>query len=367
MNGAASPPRWTGTWSILLLAMACVVLVVGLVFTNEQWGVAMTFAGGGAAALCLIGLLLSQPAIAFVGTLICVCGGMVAAALAQPDSTWASPTLTAGLLGLVGLGLLGAFRMLAGSGGSRSGSIGVGGVLDEIRDIGMLSDTAKRILFRDREMELLRQTIEEDIERGDFNAGLVLCRDLERLFGYTEEAEQLRQRVLLARNSQLAAKIHQEAAIVTGMLAQGRLDEAEEAGQRLHRMYPDSPALHGLQARLRSSRQQMKRDLKSEFLTAAERGDTQTAMAKLRQLDHFLNPDEVADVHTVAAGIIGQHREALSARFKMAVSDHRWDEAVNAGEQIIEDFPNDRMAVEVRGMLPLLRERADATRSEEVV
>ncbi|MDP7575290.1 MAG: hypothetical protein QF723_09290, partial [Phycisphaerales bacterium] len=79
MNGAASPPRWTGTWSILLLAMACVVLVVGLVFTNEQWGVAMTFAGGGAAALCLIGLLLSQPAIAFVGTLICVCGGMVAA------------------------------------------------------------------------------------------------------------------------------------------------------------------------------------------------------------------------------------------------------------------------------------------------
>lgn len=364
MSDAANPPAWTGTWSILLLAVACVMLAVGLVFTGEQWGVAMAFAGGGAAALCLIGLLLNQPAIAFVGALICVCGGMVAAALAQPDATWASPTLTAGLLGLVGLGLLGAFRMLAGSAGVSGRQTGLATVLEEIRDTGMLSDTAKRILFRDREMELLRQTIEADIHRGDFNAGLVLCRDLEGLFGYTEEAEQLRQRVLLARNSQLAAKIHQEVAIVAGLLAQGRLDEAEEAGQRLQRMYPDSPALHGLQARLRGARQQLKRDLKTDFLTAAERGDTEGAMDILRQLDRHLAPDEAADVHAAAEGIIGQHRESLSARFKMAVSDHRWAEAAAAGEQIIEDFPNDRMAVEVRDMLDRLRERAEAPGSE---
>jgi hypothetical protein len=351
----------------LLLAIACVMVVVGLLFTGEQWGVAMVFAGAGAAALCLIGVLLSQPAIAFVGSLICVCGGMVAASLAEPDASWASPALTAGLLGLVGLGLLGAYRMLSGSAGARGGKNGVTGVLSEIRDIGMLSDTAKRILFRDREMELLRQTIEEDIERGDFNAGLVLCRDMERLFGYTEEAEQLRQRVLLSRNSQLAAKIHQEVAVVAGMLAQGRLDEAEEAGQRLHRMYPDSPALHGLQSRLHGARQQMKRDLKSEFLSAAQRGDTQVAMAKLRQLDHHLSPDEVADVHAAAEGIIGQHREALSVQFKLAVSDHRWTEAVEAGEQIIADFPNDRMAVEVREVLERLRERANVVGSEETV
>lgn len=350
---------------MLLLAMACVMVVIGLVFTDQQWGVAMTFAGGGAAALCLIGLLLGQPAIAFVGGLICVCGGMVAAALADLEAAWASSVLTAGLLGLVGLGLLGAIRMLSGAGSGRSAPTGVSDVLDEIRDIGMLSDTTKRILFRDREMALLRETIEEDIERGDFNAGLVLCRDLELLFGYTEEAEQLRQRVLLARNSQLAAKIHQEVAVVSGMLAQGRLDEAEEAAARLHRMYPDSPALHGLQARLRGARQQMKRDLKSEFLTAAARGDTQEALSKLRQLDHHLGPDEVADVHAAAEGIIGQHREALSVRFKMAVSDHRWAEAVDAGEQIIQDFPNDRMAVEVRDMLERLQERAGAAAERE--
>lgn len=366
MSDSTRRPRWSATWSILLLAMAFVMLVVGLLFTGEQWGVAMVFAGAGAAAMCLIGLLLSLPAIAFVGALICVCGGMVAAALAQPDAAWASSALTAGLLGLVGLGLLGAWRMLAGTAGATGRQPGLTAVLEEIRDTGMLSDTAKRILFRDREMELLRQTIEADIEQGDFNAGLVLCHDLERLFGYTEEAEHLRQRVLLARNSQLAAKIHQEVATVAGLLAQGKLDEAEAAAERLQRMYPDSPALHGLQARLRGSRHQWKRDLKIDFLTAADRGDTEGAMVILRQLDRQLGPDEAADVHVAAEGIIGQHREALTARFKMAVSDHRWAEAATAGEQIIEDFPNDRMAAEVRDMLDRLRERSESPESEGV-
>ncbi|MBT7351439.1 MAG: hypothetical protein HN811_03180, partial [Phycisphaerae bacterium] len=276
MNMPASLPRWFATWSILLFGMSCVMLVIGLVSTDEQWGVAMSFAGGGAAAVCLIGLLLAQPAIAFIGSVICVCAGMVAASLTQSEAAWASPVLTAGLLGLVGLGLLGAFRMLSGSGGVRQGS--VRDVLEEILKAGMLSDTAKRILFREREMELLRQTIEEDIEQGDFNAGLVLCRDLDRLFGYTEEAEQLRNRVLLARNSQLAAKIEEEVEHVSNLLGEGRLGHAEEAAQRLQRMYPDSPALHGLEARLRGFRQQLKRDLKAEFLTAAERGETQLAM-----------------------------------------------------------------------------------------
>lgn len=365
MNMSSTLPRWSATWSILLLGMSCVMLVVGLVSTDEQWGVAMSFAGGAAAAVCLIGLLLAQPAIAFVGSVVCLCGGMVAASLTQQDAQWASPVLTAGLLGLVGLGLLGAFRMLGGAGGSQARQGGVRDILEEILKTGMLSDTAKRILFREREMELLRQTIEDDIERGDFNAGLVLCRDLDRLFGYTEEADQLRNRVLLARNSELAAKIEQEVEHVTNLLDGGQLGQAEDAADRLQRMYPDSPALHGLEARLRGFRHQLKRDLKAEFLTAADRGETQLAMEKLRELDHFLGPDEVADVHAAAAGIIAQHREALSVRFKMAISDHRWAEAVAAGTQIIADFPNDRMAVEVRDMLEHLRGRAEAAGLEQ--
>ena len=354
---------WSSAWSVLLLAVSSVVLVAGVMFSTESWGVAMAIAGGASAALCMIGLMLRQAAIAFLGSLVSGCGGMVGAALATPDSTWASPALTAGLLGVVGLGLLGATRMLSNvAGAERNDRIGV--LLGELYDTSMLSDIAKRILYRDREMGLIRDAIEEDIDRGDFNSALVLCGDLERLFGYTEAAEQLRHRVLLARNSQLAARIASEVADVDNMIDAGKLAEADIAGQRLQRMYPDSPGMHGLEARIRAARSQVKRDLKEAFVEAAARGDTRLAMQLLRDLDHHLTASEAVEVREAAAETVSQYREALSTRFKMAVSDHRWAEAATVGEQIVSEFPNDRMATEVREMLDRLNERAVAEDAE---
>ena len=45
-------------------------------------------------------------------------------------------------------------------------------------------------------------------------------------------------------------------------------------------------------------------------------------------------------------------------QFKLAVSDKEWTQAVRIGEQIIREFPNTKMADEVRSRLDLLRERA---------
>ena len=345
--------EWGFAWCVLIIAISVLTLVSGVVLLDDSVGAILMFAGAASAALGVAGVAVRQASLALLGMLGSACGGMAAASLMEAEAPWASPVLTAGLLGLVGLGLLGAFwtrmdRQEGGRGGGGSESL-----LHELRETAMLSDTAKRIIYRDRELSLIRRTIEEDIERGDFNAGLVLCGDMDRLFGYSEEAEQLRQRVLLARNSQLAVRIGEDVAGVDHLLDSGRIDEAESAALRLQRMYPDSPSLHGLDARVRG-----------RFMRAAERGEVESAMELLRQLDRQLRSDEAAEIHDAAAGVIAQHRDALSVRFKMAVSDHRWAEAIEAGTQIIADFPNDRMATEVREMLERLRERA-ATEAEE--
>ena len=67
---------------------------------------------------------------------------------------------------------------------------------------------------------------------------------------------------------------------------------------------------------------------------------------------------EGADELISTAEMIGKLRENLGARFKLAVSDHRWEDAIIVGQQIVQDFPNTRMAQEVREMLPSLRDRS---------
>jgi outer membrane protein assembly factor BamD (BamD/ComL family) len=42
----------------------------------------------------------------------------------------------------------------------------------------------------------------------------------------------------------------------------------------------------------------------------------------------------------------------------MAVSDHRWREAIEFGEEITHQFPNSKMAEEVKNMIESIRERS---------
>jgi hypothetical protein len=48
----------------------------------------------------------------------------------------------------------------------------------------------------------------------------------------------------------------------------------------------------------------------------------------------------------------------LGVQFKQAVADHRWSEAAQAGEVIMAEYPNTKMADEVRSMIDVLRVRA---------
>jgi outer membrane protein assembly factor BamD (BamD/ComL family) len=44
--------------------------------------------------------------------------------------------------------------------------------------------------------------------------------------------------------------------------------------------------------------------------------------------------------------------------FSLAVSDHNWREALEVGRQIVEEFPNSRMAHEVTERMQVLTKRA---------
>ena len=60
--------------------------------------------------------------------------------------------------------------------------------------------------------------------------------------------------------------------------------------------------------------------------------------------------------------MIGKARENLGAQFRLAVQDRQWERAAEIGDRIIDEFPNTRMASEVRAMIDTIRERAVAMR-----
>lgn len=230
--------------------------------------------------------------------------------------------------------------------------------VDRLREYQSLSDDARRVLNRARERDLLVRAIEEDIAGEDWDAAVVLCNELADRFGYREDAEQFRQRVEDARSQTRDRNVAAAIAALDGLIVQRRWDHAHAQAASIQRLYPDSPRIAGLRQRVENARDRYKTDLERRFLHAAQGENPDEAMHLLKELDAYLTEAEAEPFRELARGVIGKARENLGASFKLAVRDHRWRDAASYGERIIAEFPNSRMADEVRSMIGGVRERA---------
>ncbi len=272
--------------------------------------------------------------------------------------------------------LMFAWRM-GGGGAGGSGGGGAGGIMgvlgdqrtQQMRELlgavhtlaqeGGLSESAKRVLHRREERELLRRAIEQDIMDEDWDAAMVLVKELAERFGYRADAEEFRARVERARAQTLDRHVVDGLAGLDEQIRNRRWPEAYADAARIMRLYPDSHRVDGLRERVDEARMRYRMDLERRFLLAADHGEVDEAMELLKELDLYLTPSEAAPFQEVARGVIGKLRENLGARFKLAVQDHLWGESIIIGEKIMRDFPNTRMAQEVRELMPSLRERGE--------
>jgi len=223
---------------------------------------------------------------------------------------------------------------------------------------GGLSEGAKRVLHRREEREILRRAIEQDIATEDWDAAMVLVKELAERFGYRGDAEEFRARIERARaqtyDRDVVDALHSLDELIRGC----RWSEAYAEAARLMRIYPDSHRTADLRERVEEARVRYRKELERRFLVAAQREQVEEAMTLLKELDTYLTPTEAEPFQEVARGVIGKSRENLGVRFKLLVHDHNWAGALEIGEQIIMQFPNSRMAQEVRDLLPALREKA---------
>jgi hypothetical protein len=290
------------------------------------------------------------------------CIGLTVFGVVNLQDLHGAACLLAGLVGLVivvaSVPMVLLMHSLASRDFSFSTSRTAESLLERIYESLILSDNTKRVLFRERELDLLRRTIEEDIARGDFNAGLTLCDAMANIFGHREEAEAFRARLLAAGHASFEAQVNQAVADFDAILVQRYWARAYQEAARLKRLFPDSPTVQALDAHILHAREDHKRQLELQFLEAAQHDEVDTAMSLLKELDKYLSREEAGRVAGVAQSVVAKRRENLGMQFKLAVSDHRWNEAAQAGELIMTEFPNSKMADEVRSMIEMIRTRA---------
>lgn len=231
--------------------------------------------------------------------------------------------------------------------------------LRSIADNSQLSDTARAITHRARERTALRLAINEEIIRGDWEAAYALVDVLATRHGYKNEAARLRTEVdrsrELARDDELNESVER-----ARMLMQNRdWDRARREMDRLLSKHPDSTAVRELPALFTKLRGEHKRRLLKAWDEAVQRNEIDHGIAVLRELDQFLTPNEAAALEESARGVFRAKLHNLGVRFSLAVTDHDWQAALEAARQIIEEFPNSRMAQEVKDRIPILTARAD--------
>ena len=298
--------------------------------------------------------ILSLTAIAWAGMILMgVCGMFVTSLMGD---TAISNTFMLG--SIVWIAVMVAGLILSFSIGSTSNSSYDSPHWEALLESLQMSENAKRVLFRDRELELFRKTLQEDIERGEFHSALMLCDQMATVFGAVEEAEQLRTTVNAIIHENHEGRIREEIDKLQETLEECNWVQAYQDAAKLRRLFPDSPLLHGIEQRISNVRTEYRHRLEDRFLDAAKRDDIEQAMALLRELDGYLTPDEARRFRVTADNVITTYRESLGARFKMAVGDHRWKQAIEFGDEITRQFPNTKMAQEVLDMIDTIKERS---------
>lgn len=231
-------------------------------------------------------------------------------------------------------------------------------VLQDIAENTRISDAAKSLARRDQELDALRNAIREDIRKESWEAALNLIDEMERRFGYKEEADRIREELDDARNDRIQTKLAEAAEMIESQFASHEWSRAQHEIDRLLNALPDDPRVISLQERMKALKEQHKGELRLSWDDAVRRHDTDHAIDVLKELDQYLSPAEAQSLQNSARNVFKEKLLQVGIQFRFAVNERRWQDALTSGLELIREFPNARMANEVREVLDTLRERA---------
>jgi hypothetical protein len=221
----------------------------------------------------------------------------------------------------------------------------------------LISDRTKAIAYRAKDREVIRRAIQEEIGAKDWEMATALANDMERVFGFREEAQRFRKDIDAKKTSELRKQIVEATQVVDRHVRNEHWPEALAEAHRIAQQWPADEQAQKLPQQVEERRAAHKRQLIESWQDAIARRDVDGSIEILRKLDPYLSPQEAEAMQEPARNLFKEKLNSLRTQFSLAVTDHRWAEAIRVGEIMIRDFPNTRAAQEARDMLPHLKQR----------
>jgi len=227
-----------------------------------------------------------------------------------------------------------------------------------------ISDAAKTIAHRAKEREALRNAIRDEILHQDWEAAYYLIHQMERRYGYHQEAQRIKREVESSRQETIERMIIEALHHIEDLCNKRLWTQARTEAERLVRLFPSHEQAKTATDIVERKRDEYKAALLRAYDEAFARNESDRCVVILKELDPFLMRSEAEALADSARGVFRAQLLNLGVQFSLAVAERRWRDALETGLKITTSFPNTRMAEEVRGKLDALQKRAGLAQSD---
>jgi hypothetical protein len=232
-------------------------------------------------------------------------------------------------------------------------------VLTQINQSTHLSEAAKTIAFRDSDRQTLREVVFDKLQQQDFESTSEIIDEIANRAGYGELAEQLRIEADNYRNAPDQERENQLIAHIEKLFENYQWAKASVQIERLIKAYPNSEQAKLLSQKLLDKKEERKKVLLNAWDDAVKRRATDRSLEILRELDLYLTPNEGLALQEAARDVFRNKLHNLGVQFALAVSGKNWARALQTGQQIVKDFPNSKMAEEIREKWDILEQKVE--------
>jgi rRNA processing protein Krr1/Pno1 len=233
--------------------------------------------------------------------------------------------------------------------------------LEQITQYIRLSDSAKAILCRDVDTTAIREAVHNKLQNQELDAANRLIDELAATSRYKDLAEQLRTEAESFLSSDEQERENLLIANIESLFDEYQWAKASAEIENLIAAFPKSGRAKQMRQKLIDRKEERKKVLLTLWDDAVKRQATERSLEILRELDMYLTPNEGLALQEAARDVFRNKLHNIGVQFSLAVSGKQWQKALEAGQQIIREFPNSRMAQEIRERIDVLKERVRET------